>query len=43
MVNFGGIVKAERTFFGYTIPTKLRIDWYFGSDRFASEWNTNLN
>ena len=34
---FGGIVEAERTFDGFTIPSKLRIGWYFGTDRWESE------
>lgn len=34
---FGGIAEQERTFDGYTIPTRLRIGWYFGSARFESE------
>jgi hypothetical protein len=36
-VDFGGIFEEEGTFCGYTIPTRLRIGWYFGSDRFESE------
>ena len=36
-LDFGGIVDAEDTFCGYTIPTRLRIGWYFGTDRFESE------
>ncbi|WP_084176500.1 DUF6920 family protein [[Limnothrix rosea] IAM M-220] len=36
-VNFGGIVEKNETFSGYTIPTRLRIGWFFGGDRFASE------
>ena len=35
--TFGGIVESEATFNGYTIPTSLRIGWYFGSDRFEPE------
>jgi hypothetical protein len=35
--DFGGIVEQEGTFGGYTIPTHLRIGWYYGSDRFESE------
>ncbi len=34
---FGGVVEAEGTFSGYTIPTHLRIGWYPDSDRFATE------
>lgn len=36
-VDFGGIVEDSGTFGGYTIPTRLRVGWYFGSDRFESE------
>lgn len=35
--RFGGIVQDESTFGGYTIPTRLRIGWYFGTDRFEPE------
>ena len=34
---FGGLAEAESTFEGYTIPTQLRVGWYFGTDRFESE------
>ncbi len=34
---FGGVVEGERTFEGFTIPTRLRVGWHFGSDRFESE------
>ena len=34
---FGGLVEAERTFDGYTIPSTLRVGWYFGTNRFESE------
>jgi len=36
-VDFGGVVEEEKTFCGYTIPTRLRIGWYFGTDRFESD------
>jgi len=36
-LNFGGVVEAEDTFGGYTIPTCLRVGWHFGTDRFESE------
>lgn len=36
-VAFGGIADREQTFDGYTIPTRLRVGWYFGSARFESE------
>jgi hypothetical protein len=35
--NFGGVVEAEGTFDGYTIPTGFRAGWYFGTDRFEPE------
>jgi hypothetical protein len=34
---FGGFVSDEKAFEGITIPTTLRIGWYFGSDRFETE------
>ena len=36
-MDFGGILEEEGTFCGYTIPTRLRIGWYFGTERFESE------
>ncbi len=36
-VDFGAVVEEERTFGGYTIPTRLRAGWYYGTDRFAAE------
>jgi hypothetical protein len=35
--DFGGVMEAEGTFAGYTIPTQLRMGWYFGTERFESE------
>jgi hypothetical protein len=35
--DFGALVENEGTFEGYTIPTQLRVGWYFGSDRFDAE------
>ncbi len=37
LVDFGGVVEAERCFAGYTIPSQLRLGWYFGTERFADE------
>jgi hypothetical protein len=34
LVDFGGIVDAESTFGGYTIPTRLRVGWYVETPRF---------
>lgn len=36
-VEFGAAVDQEATFGGYTIPVRLRVGWYFGSDRFEDE------
>jgi hypothetical protein len=35
--NFGGVVEEEGMFGGYTIPTRVRIGWYFGTDRFEPD------
>lgn len=35
--NFGGVVEEEGMFGGYTIPTRVRIGWYFGTDRFEQD------
>jgi hypothetical protein len=35
--TFGGFVEAEGAFGGYTIPTRMRIGWYFGTDRFEPD------
>ena len=36
-VDFGILAEEENTFAGYTIPTRLRAGWYFGTGRFESE------
>jgi len=36
-VNFGGYLEEEDTFCGNTIPTRLRVGWYFGYERFESD------
>ena len=36
-VNFGGTLEEEATFGGHTIPTRLRMGWYFGTERFETE------
>lgn len=35
--DFGGFIEEEDAFGGYTIPTRLRIGWYPGTERFAAE------
>ncbi|MFZ4507768.1 MAG: DUF6920 family protein [Fimbriimonas sp.] len=34
--NFGGIIEKERTFGAFTIPSKVRMGWHFGTDRFST-------
>jgi len=36
-LDFGALVEDETTFEGYTIPSRLRVGWYLGSERFESE------
>ncbi len=33
----GGFVEEESTFAGYTIPTRMRVGWHFGTDRFERQ------
>jgi hypothetical protein len=35
--DFGGIAEQVGTFGGYTIPTHLRVGWYYGSEKFESD------
>ncbi|WOD39632.1 DUF6920 family protein [Nodosilinea sp. E11] len=35
--TFGVIAEASSTFDGYTIPTRIRAGWFFGTDRFERE------
>lgn len=35
--NCGGIVEEEGTFQGYTVPTRMRVGWHFGTERFETE------
>jgi hypothetical protein len=34
LLPYGFAVESEQTFGGYTIPSKLRGGWWFGSDRY---------
>jgi hypothetical protein len=36
-IDFGAVFEEERSFGAFTIPTKLRVGWYFGTDRFETE------
>lgn len=35
--DFGGIIEEERTFGGCTIPSRLRLGWHYGTERFERE------
>jgi len=35
--NCGAFVEAEGSFAGYTVPTRMRVGWHFGTQRFESE------
>jgi hypothetical protein len=35
--DFGGFIEDEAAFDGYTIPSRMRVGWHFGSERFESE------
>ena len=35
--NCGAFVETEGQFGGYTIPTRMRVGWHFGTERFESE------
>jgi len=36
-VAFGGYLDEDRKFGPLTIPTRMRVGWYFGSERFETE------
>jgi hypothetical protein len=33
-IPFGGQVHEESRFGGYTIPSKIRVGWWIGTDRY---------
>ncbi len=35
--DFGGIIEQEQTFGGYTVPSRLRLGWHYGTERFEPE------
>ncbi|MFO8010176.1 MAG: DUF6544 family protein, partial [Dehalococcoidia bacterium] len=37
LADFGGVVEQEDPFSGYTVPSRLRVGWYFGTDKFEEE------
>jgi Family of unknown function (DUF6920) len=36
-IDFGVIVEEERKFDGFTVPSRIRAGWFFGTDRYESE------
>ena len=34
-IPYGGVVEEERTFGGYTIPTRLTGGWWYGTDQYV--------
>jgi hypothetical protein len=34
MMPFGGTMESEKTFGRYTIPTRIRVGWNFGNEKF---------
>ncbi len=36
-IDFGAVVQSEATFDGYTIPSQLRVGWFFSPPRFENE------
>jgi hypothetical protein len=36
-VPFGALIEEEQTFGGYTIPTRVRVGWNFGTNHFEPE------
>jgi hypothetical protein len=36
-VACGGFIDEERTFQGYTVPSRVRVGWHFGSPRFQQD------
>jgi hypothetical protein len=33
LIPYGAIIEDERTFGGYTIPSRMRVFWWYGTDR----------
>ena len=42
-VSFGAAVEEERTFGGYTIPSKLRVGWWFGTDQYVEFFRAEID
>lgn len=37
LIPCGGTIEEERTFEGFTVPSRVRVGWHFGSPRFEAE------
>lgn len=36
-IPYGATVEEERTFGGYTIPSRIRVAWWYGTDRYLEQ------
>jgi hypothetical protein len=41
-IPFGGEIQAEQTFGGFTIPSQVRVGWWFGSDRYVESFRATF-
>jgi len=41
-IPYGGRIQGERTFSGYTVPGKIDIGWWYGTDRYQEAVRFNL-
>ena len=35
--DFGAVAEEERTFAGFTVPSRIRAGWHFGTESFEQE------
>jgi hypothetical protein len=41
-IPFGGQVQEERAFGGYTIPSKVSVGWWIGTDRYLEFFRAQI-
>jgi hypothetical protein len=41
-IPFGGLMDAEEAFGGYTIPTRIRAGWWYGTDRYQEDFRFQI-
>ncbi|BAY11694.1 DUF6920 family protein [Calothrix sp. NIES-2098] len=41
-IPFGGVVQAEKTFGGFTIPCQMGVGWWFGTDRYSEFFRATI-